>query len=232
MIRYLVCLYLVLMLSSHAHAIQSDLDGHVYDSNTNQLIYIEKHRVSSVDGRHVMTSNYLDIEDNQIATREVVFEDDLVTEYKLSQPQIEYQEFISRGDNKIEMTEIDRGQVRQTNIRETHLQQVVIDAGFSNFIVRNWDQLLSGSKLKFKFASPSQMKAINFEVKLASNVDGVLLFNMTVANPLIKLLIKPIKVGFNETTKELAYYKGISNLQDSQGKYYKVEIKYKKELNS
>lgn len=214
---------------TNVQAIQHDLNGKVYDIKTKELIYTEEHRVIKEDGLDVMHSLYIDTNNKQIGTRKVVFENDRVNQYELQQAHIDYRETVGRNDNKINIAESDQGKQKEKSVTTKGINHVVIDAGFSNFIVRNWDQLLDGKTLKFNFASPSQMNVVKLQVKQAKTASGDtdnIMFNMTAANPFFKLLMTPVKIGYNAQTKQLAYYRGISNLQDENGDYYDVEITY------
>ena len=152
-----------------------------------------------------------------------------MTHYQLTQDSIGYSESITRDSGQIT---IDVGKNQNTEKESdktktiSNAEDIVIDAGFSDFIHRNWDDLLSGKTCKFKFSSTSRMSAVGLQVRLKETSEDEILFTMTASNPVIRMLLKPILVGYSSETRDLAYYKGVSNIKNDKGKAYNVEIFY------
>lgn len=206
-----------------------DLVGAVYDAKTNQLIYQERHNFSRVDGEEVMRSTFTAPNGDMIGLRTVEYQGDRVRAYRMEQPGLNYKESILRNTEQIKIAGESQGKRESIEVRPGNIQDVVIDAGFSNFIVRNWSQLMEGQTLKFDFASTAQMDLVRLQVRHRETVDEVEMFNMTIANPILRLLLKPIEIGYFADTKQLAYYKGISNLKDDNGEQFStVRIRYQK----
>jgi len=235
-----LCALFSILISSNALALEQDsfkpvLSGKAYDTKTNELIYKEEHRYKKVQGSVVMNSVFTDINDNTIAERVLEYQGDKVKSYKLEQNKIGYKESIIRDSRSVKFEEHDGEKV---DIEEVSIKSdIVIDAGFSDYIVRNWDALNNGEALKFDFASVSQMGMLKLRVKRAEKentsakniLDDVVMFKMTLASPILKIFIKPIEIGYYKDSKQLAFYKGISNLKDSTGKQYSsVRIEYSK----
>ena len=212
-----------------------ELIGHVYDVKTNTLIYKETHNYLLVDGGKVMHSLFTSPSGETIAKREIEYENDKLVSYRLVQDSIEYEESIKVGNKNIQLEKRNQKQVSQKKIKT--LNEIIIDAGFSDYIVNNWGALIEGATLKFDFASVSQMNKIRLQVKGADidktsakeylTDDEIVMFKMTIANPVLKMFIKPIEVGYYKESRQLAYYKGISNIKNSNGKQYSlVRIEY------
>jgi len=231
-----------LLISTHVAA-ESDkqvkpvLSGKAYDTKTNTLIYKEEHHYEIVQGETVMNSTFTDVNGDTIAERVIEYQDHKVRSYKLKQEQINYQESITRNNSAVQFEERDGQKIDKEEVSIS--SDIVIDAGFADYITQNWDSLTSGETLKFDFASVSQMDMIKLQVKMtdmkktsAKNYladEEVVMFKMTLASPILKMFIKPIEIGYYKDSKQLAFYKGISNLKDLNGKQYSsVRIEYSK----
>ena len=210
--------------------IDANFAGSAYDKKTGELIYIEEHHMSNLHGENeyveIMQSLYKNAADEEIGRRKIVFKDGIVTEYVLRQKPIKLSESVVRTKNSIEISVNDSEKITQKVIPIKANDEVVIDAGFSTFIVRNWDALINGETLKFKFVAISRLSVVDLQVRLTARADDSLEFTMTAANPIIKMLMKPIHIEYLTESKKLYYYNGMSNLQNQNNQHYNVEIKY------
>jgi len=148
---------------------QPDLIGNAYDTKTNTLIYQEKHSFEHIDGEKVMRSLFIDAQGNTLAKRTVEYQSDRVQKYYLEQAGINYEESVIRESDKIKLEERNNDKVDQKEVQTS--KDVVIDAGFSDYIVRHWDELSSGKKMKFNFASIGQMDSIRLQIRRADIKD-------------------------------------------------------------
>lgn len=220
------CALLSLVFMMATVSAQANMVGNAYDIKTKQLLYTERHSTGMEGQQQVMRSTYLDPQGEVIANRTVTYSDDKVSHYQLQQSSINYTESIHRNDGSIEISVTENIEKGAKTNSINNAEEVVIDAGFSDFIVQNWDELLQGEPIKFKFASTSRMDIVNLQVRFDEQLDDTVMFSMTAANPFLRMLLTPISVGYTTDSKELAYYKGVSNLQDEDGDYYDVEIRF------
>jgi hypothetical protein len=140
---------------------------------------------------------------------------------------LDYSESVVREQDQIVITRTRGDKVEREEVKPKEGFDYVIDAGFTSYVQRNWDLLVSGKPQKTYFISPNRMEALYLELKFKELDDqGVAHFEMNIANRLLKLVVKPIKIGFFQDSKELAYYAGVSNLQAPDLKYYRVRIDY------
>jgi len=219
---------ILLFLSLPAVANVQTLVGTAVDTKSGETVYTETHRFIERNGQRVMQSTYTTPERQTLAQREVVYQGDKVTRYQLNQPDALLAELIERDLDSLKI-KVDGKKSRAKTVNARRSDEVVIDAGFSNFIVRNWDQLASGEPQKFYFASTAQLDLVRLQVKKTKRQPEdaeFVLFEMTAANPLIRALMTPIKVGYYPEQKQLAYYRGISNLRDEKGETFDVEITF------
>jgi len=231
------CFFCTASFASNDAINQQLLIGSAYDTKSDELVYQEQHNFLVVDGQKVLSTKFTDAMGQTIAERIVKYQDQQVKSYQLEQRNIDYQESISQSDNVIRFQGQQDGKLDQQDI--SFDKEVIIDAGFSDFIVQNWDTLYDGETVKFHFASIGLMDTVKLQVRKTDikktsakkrfGNGEVTMFKMTLANPVFRLLIKPIEVGYYTDTKQLAYYKGISNIMNDNGKRFpSVRIEYAK----
>ena len=106
----------------------------------------------------------------------------------------------------------------------------VADGGFDPFIKDNWNDLMAGKKIKFKFYAPSQLDSFNFYVAKTKTAEyegrPSLFVKMELDNLLLNIFIAPIYITYDIATKRIVFYEGISNINNSQGKSYTVKLTY------
>lgn len=227
-IRALACLLLALAYFSESlYAVDINSTGSAYDVDTAQLVYTEQHTSTERnDGKHLLVSTYRNPKGDEICKRRVIFKNGKVVEYMLRQGSVRNSESVIRTSDSIEISVNDSAKIKQKIIPIDPNNEVVIDAGFSSFIVRNWEPLLAGETLNFDFVSVSRMSVIALQIRKVDEAQDSVEFSMTASNPIIKMMMKPIIVKYSSNNRQLAYYKGASNLKDEQGDHYQVEIKY------
>lgn len=96
---------------------------------------------------------------------------------------------------------------------------LVIDAGFDNFVYENWSELTMGIEKEIDFLHVKGNNLYRLVIKLdAGNHDigvssDVVLFEISAKNRLFRLFSEPIYLGYNKQTKQIDYYAGPSNLR-------------------
>lgn len=107
--------------------------------------------------------------------------------------------------------------------------ELVIDAGFDDFIRKHWQALSAGKTVPFSFASVARQTSVNFEVE-ASNPERLqqpLKITMTLRSSLLSWLLDPIKLEYQRSTQRLLRYRGLSNIQDNDQQGQQVDIRYR-----
>jgi len=227
---------LLLWLPLMASAKQgSEFVGYAYDLKTGELQYQERHRRELDDvGNKVVYTEYIDANDQIMAKRVVRYKQDRVSKFELSDVVNQETVSVERLSEKV----ILKKQLSSENAENRELKLSVeldhiIDAGFNDYVLKHWDELTSGKKKQFNFLSTERKRWIKLSVKGAGSREDagftIRSFQMTVANPVIRLLMKPIKVEYYADTRELYRYEGISNLKRDNGKNYSVRIEFPRE---
>jgi hypothetical protein len=203
------------------------LVGNAVDLETGATLYFEKHQFEMVDGKRVMRTSYVTPSEKQLGARDVFYQGDRVARYQLKLNNVAYSESVNRDRASINIR-VDTDSTKERTISIDRDQEVIIDAGFNEHILRKWGSLKDGERIVFDFASTAQLDVVRLQVTQDKDLstDNIQMFSMTAANPFIRLLMKPIKAGYYKDTKQLAYYRGVSNLKDDNGEAYKVEITF------
>jgi hypothetical protein len=104
------------------------------------------------------------------------------------------------------------------------------DSGFHAYVLRHFEQLLAGRKVELQFIVSGRLAQYRFRVRRVE--DGEFGGRKTVRlivepDSLLRLLVDPIKLAYDEASRLLVEYQGISNVHDpSTGKAYNVRIIY------
>jgi hypothetical protein len=106
---------------------------------------------------------------------------------------------------------------------------VVIDAGFDEYIRRNWDSLLAGDKKRFLFPFAERDKLVELRIKKAAcsyPSETHQCFKLELSNWFIRMLVSPIELGYDPELQRLMRYRGLSNIGDGKGNGSVVDIRY------
>lgn len=106
---------------------------------------------------------------------------------------------------------------------------IVIDAGFDEYIRRNWDSLLAGDKKSFLFPFAERDKLVELRIKKAAcsyPSETHQCFKLELSNWFIRMLVSPIELGYDPELQRLMRYRGLSNIGDGKGNGSVVDIRY------
>ena len=129
------------------------------------------------------------------------------------------------------VTDHDNQESRNTYaVTDTASKPIVIDAGFDGFIRGNWDKLVSGKTQEFQFPLASRGSLVSLRVKpsicsYATEADQC--FTLEPSNWFFRMLASPIELGYDSDLVRLTRYRGLSNINDENGKGLVVDIKYR-----
>lgn len=108
---------------------------------------------------------------------------------------------------------------------------VVADAGFDEFIRRQWQPLVAGDAVKLQFAVPSRLDSYGFTVRRrgSDRVAGedAEVFRLRLGG-LWGLLAPHIDVAYARDTRRLLRFEGLSNLRDEDGEPLQARIEFPK----
>ncbi len=220
-----------ILLSQPGHANSTDYKGLAFDLKKQEPAYVEEHREIFSQDKHTSTdTRYLDNQGRNIAERTLDFSHSLCKpDYVLKDFRDGYEEGAAIVGDQVRVFV---RATRNTQLKEKQIkvpEPCVIDGGFNYFLKQNWDGLLAGKRIHFNFVAPSQLDYFAFiaredlKSEMGKNEKA---FVIELENPLIRLLVAPIRVSYDADTRRMTQYQGISNVNDSFGKSLKVRLVY------
>ncbi len=135
-------------------------------------------------------------------------------------------------DGKVSMTVLDAidSEPKKTSSTQTDGKlPVVIDAGFDEFVRNHWDSLVAGDKKRFLFPFAERDSLVELRIKpaacnYATETDQC--FRLELSNWFVRMLVKPIELGYDPELRRLTRYRGLSNIGDGKGNGLVVDIRY------
>jgi len=198
--------------------------GYAYATDRDVLLYVEEHReLWSADLlEHNVT--YRDPEEGIIVEKEIDYTASEVAPSfvarDLRSGRIEGAEV---GARRLELT---RGEGETRSLRKP--DDLVVDAGFNRFILRHWDALTAGKRLRLAFAAPALFRCIDFVVfaqrRLEIAGQSAYVFRMRTDSLLFRLFTEPIDVSYCAETKRLLAYEGLTNIRNDRGENLEARI--------
>lgn len=106
----------------------------------------------------------------------------------------------------------------------------VIDAGFDQFVRERWDELLLGDPLVFYFIAPIEHDSFRFRITKVDDIEfegrDAVRIKMTLDNVVLRWLLEPIWLVYDAETQRILEYKGITNVNNDEGKNFHARILY------
>ena len=231
-LRWLVAGLLLFVASvTSANDRSTQTTSEAFDLETGELLYREVHCVNAdVSEREVFYQS----PDGELLARKLV-------DYSSgkSTPSYEQQNFYSnetirvgldQGNVGMLILDNDSGQPRsQVTIEPQPDLPVVIDAGFDEFVLANWDELVAGENLEFQFPFADREALVELRIgRLGCSYDSVTdqCFRLDLANWFFRMLVKPIELGYDPDSRRLVRYRGLSNIGDAEGNGLVVDLRY------
>lgn len=202
----------LLMLSLQATAIaQTDpsffVIGNAYDRKEGHLLYTENHYCAVRNQQ--CSVEYRDKQGTTFAKKEI--------NYSASSqaPQVVFTDL--RNALTVEIFVGDRN-------------DLVVDAGFDNYVRSVWDQLEAGTEVKFPFLviglkNPIDMTALRTESEACTDTELCLEVNLE--SWFFRLLVAPIELSYSLQDKRLLRFSGVSNIKGDEGESLDVDILYR-----
>lgn len=114
----------------------------------------------------------------------------------------------------------DRFEVEYTN-------NTVVDSGFDNLVRENWQSVLAGKPVKFRFLAPTRGDHYGFvlEKTTSDEVEADHVMEIRPTGMVLGFLVDPIVLGYNDNGALTDYY-GLTNIRKNQDNNYTAHIRY------
>lgn len=230
---WLVCLS-VLCLASSAYASELQFIGKAYSLDNDELLYTESHKISlGPQGAYQKsTVQYKDPNGVLIAYKTLNFQTDFL------QPELRFADErdgasiqVQNHKDYLDFLTKEREEYKLKKVDISKKKTSIVDAGFDRFVVENWDALVTGKKLPFEFFALTRGEYITFNIKRRALSDEYLDLEITPNNWLIKVLMKPIQLRYDRSSRLLKEFKGVTNIramtdQGLSDDNYRARIQY------
>lgn len=229
---YLAILLPVSIIPVHASYDQSYCYiGKAYDIESNALVYYEYH-YEKTENRDLLLSEtvvYKDPNKNIFAEKKLNYKTGLTTpSFKLIDNRNGYNEGVNLNNNNLDLfvQTSEKSRIKRESLKKN--SNTVIDAGFDHFIRLNWQNLQKGETLYVNFISPVELDSFEFRIKKIDNSKSNDISNleMSINNRFLRLFLDPILLEYSNVTNRILSYEGVSNINNNDGKKYRVRIEY------
>lgn len=203
--------------------------GEAFDTQSNELLYVEKHRYVQGDKHEV---KYYDPQGELFAQKLLSYGD-----YEQA-PEFEQTNDL-RGE-WIRVTE--QGSKIKVEYRETSdavvfdkrfdvSDDLLVDAGFDRYVKKHWNELVNlKQKRSIDYLVPSRLTTVGFDVSkvdcLAGTVEPAVCFQIAPTSWWVSLAVDPITVAYDPDSHNLLRFNGRGNIASASGSYQTVDIHY------
>lgn len=207
-------------------------NGYAYTLDGDDYRYTEHHEVKRVHGRITAWNvTYVGADGKTLATKHMDFSDNqTVPTYRLTMAASGYQEGITHRHGRWTMYRQDSADSEKQTQTFRIDRPMAADSGFNQLVQQHFDALMSGRTVPFEFAAAGRQAVVDlkaqktgrtiFEGKRAVNFEAELdMF-------LVHWFVDSLKLTYDPKTERLLEYRGIGNIQNSQGNVYSVRVSY------
>ena len=122
---------------------------------------------------------------------------------------------------------------RQSETRQEKVatKALVADAGFDNFIRAHWNDLLGDREKSFAFAVPTRLDTLTLVAQRraceGASAAETVCFRVKPDNWFFAMLVDPIDLKYDASSRQLLQFQGLSNITDADGDPQVVTIRYR-----
>jgi len=206
-------------------------DGRATDPESGALLYTERHLLREAAGRpRERLVNYVCPGGEVFARKRVDYTPSTIApSFQLDDGRDGYREGVRRdGQRIVAFVRMGTGKREQDGVLPQGAR-LVADAGFDEYVRRNWNALVGGHTLPIHFAVPASRRAYTFKLRKLSStmVAGVpaQVFRLKVSG-LLGLVAPQIDVAYARESKRLLRFEGVTNLRDVDGDQWTARIAF------
>lgn len=205
--------------------------GSAYDLKTGELIYTETHAYDAP----YHTVEYHDPKGALFATK--------LLDYRDSSHAPAFEQ-INQLRGEVIRTQVDgstltlsyqaSSDTKVDNATFPITNNLIVDAGFDQYVKANWQQLSEGKPLEIDYLVPSRASVVPFSVGavdcLARTPAQARCFAITPEAWWLRMIVDPIIIAYDDTPR-LLRFTGRGNIANQDGAYQSVDIFYQYEEN-
>lgn len=226
-VNILVFGFYIFCLSFNVNGVQ--FTGKAFDMSSGKLLYQEHHKVTLGKENQYQETQvlYTDATGAEFARKQLDFSHALlVPSVYFVDTRSDVTLKIEHDDQNIKVVYQDSRDSLKANIR--YRQKMVVDAGFDQLLLEQWEQVLNGNTIEFEFLAPTRGELIDFSLIPIAQTDKDIEFDLQPSNFLIRLLVDPIKLTYDKKHKRILRYEGLTNIEDvsKDGDYFVAKIEY------
>lgn len=202
--------------------------GKAYRLDSDQLVYIERHRYFDATRHQVM---YESPEGEVFARKELDYSvSEQAPTFTQTNSLIGERIEVSDADGKIKLRyrPTDNGEVFQKRFERN--DRLLVDAGFDKYVKNNWSTLTSGEPLEIDYLVPSETTTVSFDVSQVDCLEGTqadaVCFSIAPQSWWVSLAVDPLTVAYDPNTRNLVRFTGRGNIANAEGDYQSVDIRY------
>lgn len=196
--------------------------------NPERVLYTEYHRLQLNNGKPVSREvEYRAPDGRLLASKSNRYGDNPATpEFVLQDARKAYRESARFEKNALVLSLEAQNQRAEKTFRDVP-DNLIIDAGFDDFVRKHWDRLSNGKRVKFHFASAVRQDLIEFRLEPQRSNEQEVVLSMRLSSRLLAWLLDPIELTYDRNTQRLLRYRGLTNIQDDSGTTFKADIEYR-----
>jgi hypothetical protein len=221
-----------LAFGSMSYANDQVFTGYARDIKSRELLYVEAHAVRGFGtAREERVVKYLCTAGGAAFARKELDYGVSRTEpsFKLEDARTGYSEGLRRNGASLEVFQraSSKAEVRKKAVPNS--VAIVSDAGFDEFVRKNWSALESGNAVRFPFLVPSRLDSMTFKVK--KHGDGVIegqpvsVIRLNLSG-FLGWFLPYIEVSYRKSDRVLMRYKGLTNIRDAEGNNVTAQIDF------
>lgn len=200
-------LALMVLLPISAMATNLRVSGAAYDLEGGSLLYSEQHYCSV----NVLSCrvDYVTPEGELIARKEIDYS------ANLQAPALLISDFRKGSEKRLDFS------------AESEL---VVDAGFDNFVRMQWERLVEGEPVTFPFLVPGRDQPLAMRAVAGGEPtcgSRQLCLRVELDSWFLRMAVPPILLTYDRESRRLQRFRGISNIRGEQGNTLKVDIQYR-----
>lgn len=205
--------------------------GIAYDRVDGTVLYREEHFVErAADGSGTRLVVYRCPEGSIYGRKSVRYRDaNGAPDFEFEDARVPFTEAVTRTDDGRRAIAVDD---RRRGAREGKVDSgddLVVDAGFDDYVKRNWERLAAGEAVPMRFVIPAEVDAMAFTLTKKADVDvegePAMTFRLALGSWL-RFVAPAIDVTYFVGARQLARFDGITNQRDGDNRNIAARIEF------